>query len=221
MNVMVGSGKLAHALLTFWNPSVPVYLYGRNDQTIAKLIQKFPFVKQLNEHSFYQIKNILLCIPSQSYRDFFKKFEATLNSEVNIYHFATALMKSDVQKWSKKWIIPCKVVGHALEATKQKRLTLALPKDEWSQKEKLVHYFQSIKIVMADEKQVLKSNQIGTEMALKAIISLEEKWKQEELPSELYESVLSQVLVGVMKAHYNNEHGSFAKKILHKLKEEQ
>ncbi|KGA98766.1 hypothetical protein AJ85_16495 [Alkalihalobacillus alcalophilus ATCC 27647 = CGMCC 1.3604] len=222
MNVIVGSGRLAETLLSFWRENETVAIYSRNEQTALQLQQRYSFARYWSKEELRAATRLFLCLPKEGYADFFAEMKGVLQADVEIIHMATALMSAEVRKWcSFDKIIACKLAGHAKEAMAQKEMTLVLPKESAFFEKTLKQLFSSeVRIVIGTESDTKRANQLATKMTLQLIQSFEQQWQEQGLPQELFESSAKQIISGVNKAYFTGDLGGFAKKIKEQLEQE-
>lgn len=220
MNVLIGSGRVASMLLSFKATDEEMYVFSRNEQTVEKLANEFPTVKKCTKDQLANASTLFICLPSESYKDFFQSNVDTFSKNVTIYHMATALMEEEVSTIvNGRKVIPLKVVGHAAQAEKEGNGLVALPKRHEAEYAKLKKWFPTLSFHIASEEEVLLANQIGTEAAIQMLITLETKMKELGLSKEVIQHTTKQTVVGNIQAYHKNNLGQFAKKIMKQVQE--
>ncbi|KHF39687.1 NAD(P)-binding domain-containing protein [Halalkalibacter okhensis] len=220
MKVIVGSGRLASMLLTVLKKDETTYVYGRNEQTVNSLIRQFPYAKKANEGTLQQANVLFLCLPKNGYEDFLVKYENHLQKEVTIYHMATAVTEAEVKKLCKgKKVVPLKLAGHAKVVKHEQKGLLALPANHQEEVYQLKQWFPTMKVTIAEEEDVLRANQLGTEAAIKMSVDLNQALQSNEIPEAIIKQTFDQTVHGVIDAYQSNDLGGFAKKIASRLQQ--
>ncbi|MFC0473194.1 hypothetical protein ACFFHM_22520 [Halalkalibacter kiskunsagensis] len=221
MKLVVGSGRLASMVLALLKEKKETYLYGRNEQTVGTLLQTFPDVQMGEKTSFSKIKHVFLCLPKTGYEQFLNESADFFPNDVTIYHMATAVTESDVQKWCHgKRVVPLKLAGHAAVVRNQLKGLFVIPPHYQEELLTISKWFPSMEIVIASEDEVLLANQLGTEEAIRMIILLNKRMRKHNLPESIIKQTFNQTVHGVIDAYQRNDLGGFAKKIADHLQQE-
>jgi pyrroline-5-carboxylate reductase len=220
MKMIVGSGRLASMLITVMRENNQTYLFGRNLETVNKLVQQFPFIKKGSENEFISVEHVFLCLPPAAYKPFFNVYHNHFSDDVTFYHMATALEEQEVKSLvGEKKVIPLKLAGHAAVVKKERNGLFVIPNHYEDEIEKVVQWFPKMDVICGSEKDVLLANQLGTEAAIKMVIELTEALEKHQIPQKMAKQTLNQTVQGIITAYQKHDLGGFAKRIMEQVKQ--
>ncbi|WP_227936540.1 NAD(P)-binding domain-containing protein [Alkalihalobacillus deserti] len=220
MKLIVGSGRLASMLLALLRKNNQIFLYGRNQETVTKLLEEFPYVKRGDKEVFSQVKDVFLCLPPGAYESFLTSNKNLFSSDVTFFHMATAFQEKDVKEIvGGKRVIPLKLAGHAAVVKKERKGVFVIPEHVRHERENIIKWFPTMNVEVAPEEDVLLANQLGTEAAITMVLNLKETLKQHDISPLIAKQTINQTVQGVITGYQTNDLGEFAKKIVEQLKE--
>ncbi|NLU09856.1 MAG: NAD(P)-binding domain-containing protein [Tepidanaerobacter acetatoxydans] len=218
---IIGTGRMGSLIARKISPNYNMVLVDKNLRQCGSLAKEVNGLAT-SEYSMLSCSNyIIVALPANVIPEILKEIKPFIAKEQILINISTDTEKSvfePIKSLCK--LASAKIIGHAQHMAATGELPLILiDGDDLDTCNKVAEIFSKIGcICYGDENIVKKVNNIASEEGIKAALNIKKRLEEINMPLEYLSFAIRNVACGTMNAYALGDMGSFAQKIIDKLK---